>query len=294
MKNKKLIFLILLPIYYHRSETRGVNSDLVRKYFENRQQFVDSELNQSFGNEIELNYNEILANETIMKFKESEYALGLTNPELFNPSRHLFNVLDKIKSSKLFKVIQKMPKGGILHIHRKAMCSADCMVSLTYSENLWQQTKNASNEILSFKISQDIPIEESDGNSSLGIIWRLVSDVRSQTGPALYDKYVRTLFTLFDGTDHQNAESVNEQWLRLEKAFSIAGTFLSYGPVHKVYFKKCLAEMLADGVQYLEFRGNLRVSFCRFPSEAIIFGNKKSNSCFYFRQFLEALRFVGK
>lgn len=82
-----------------------------------RKELLNSELKISFGHDIKLDANELRANKIIMDAKEMELKNGLKNPFDFNPSHHLFEVLNSTKQSKLFKIIQQMPKGGILHIH---------------------------------------------------------------------------------------------------------------------------------------------------------------------------------
>lgn len=78
-------------------------------YFKDREDLINYELNMSYGADIILNDNEQRANKIIMDAKETEYSI--TNPYTYNPSRHIFEVFDKIKQSKLFQIIQKMPKG---------------------------------------------------------------------------------------------------------------------------------------------------------------------------------------
>lgn len=90
---------------------------IVNGYYKKRNDLLTVEINSSFGHDITLNENELRANKIIMAAKEIELKDGIQHPLHFNPSRHLFEVLDKIKHSKLFKLIQKMPKGGVLHIH---------------------------------------------------------------------------------------------------------------------------------------------------------------------------------
>lgn len=92
---------------------RSVVADFNKK----RKELLNSELKLSFGHDVKLNANELRANKIIMDAKEIELKNGLENPFHFNPSRHFFEVLNATKQSKLFKMIQKMPKGGILHIH---------------------------------------------------------------------------------------------------------------------------------------------------------------------------------
>lgn len=234
-------------------------------YYKDRKQFIDDEIDQSFGMDTKLNEMEKLANNIIMNAKEAEYQTGFLHPYLFNPSRHIFEVLGAIKQSKLFQIIQRMPKGGILHAHDMALCSTDFVVSLTYWPHLWQRTTTDNNKIREFKFSHQQPsIEQwqSINNTTDDrdkMIWRLVSDVRAEIGSSKYDDYVRTLFTLFNKNVNPKIQfrDINDVWNRFLNIFKYIGPIVTYAPAWKEYYKHAMKEMLNDGVQYLEFRGIL-------------------------------------
>lgn len=247
-----------------------ISRQSIADYYKDRKQFIDDEIDQSFGMDIKLSENEKLANNIIMNAKEAEYQTGLLNPYSFNPSRHIFEVLGAIKQSKLFQIIQQMPKGAILHAHDTALCSTDFVVSLTYWPQLWQRTASNNNEILEFKFSRQQPSTEQwqvtnstiavgDNGNHAKMVWRLVSDVRAEIGPSKYDEYVRTLFTLFNKNVNPKIQfrDINDVWDRFMNIFAYLGPIVTYVPAWKAYYKQAMKEMLADGVQYLEFRGLL-------------------------------------
>lgn len=232
----------------------------LQDYYRDRKDLLNYEVEASFGADIKLTENEELANKIIMQAKEDEFRTGFLRPFLFNPARHIFEVLDVIKQSKLFQIIQKMPKGGILHAHDMALCSANYVVSLTYWPNLWQRTSSKSNQIEEFVFSRDQPknpdINQNDNSDST---WCLVEDARNEMGASNYDEHIRTLFTLFDKNINPRIQfsDINEVWKRLMGIFGKVAPILTYAPAWKEYYKNALKEMLDDGVQYLEFRGIL-------------------------------------
>lgn len=229
-------------------------------YYRDREDFLNFEIESSFGSDIKLNENESLANEIIMKAKADELNAGFLQPHLFNPARHIFEVLDVIKQSKLFQFIQKMPKGGILHAHDTALCSADFVVSLTYWPHLWQRTTNNSNDndIVEFVFSRGQPSNQ-NANESDGTVWRLVKDVRIERGAPIYDQQIRSMFTLFDKNVNPRIQftDINDVWNHFMRLFIKSQPIISFVPAWKAYYKNALKEMQEDGVQYLEFRGTL-------------------------------------
>lgn len=229
------------------------------EFIKSRNQFIDDENEKGFGMDIKLNEKEFIANKIIMIAKSEEISIGFQDPDLFNPSRHIFDIMEKIKQSKLFKIIQRMPKGGILHIHNSAMCSIDFVVSLTHEPHLWQRSIPNSDEILEFKFSRQQPTVKKNVNNSPMGEWRLVSTVREEMGSSANDRNVRNLFTLYDRKTDPRTKNVNQLWKRFESIFSLVKGILTYVPVHKKYYIQAMKEMLADSVQYMEFRGSLQL-----------------------------------
>lgn len=222
-------------------------------YMNQRRILLKEEFNSSFESDVTLTNNERLANEIIMRAKSKEVSEGHANPYSFNPSRHIFEVLQNVKNSDLFKILEKMPKGGVLHSHDTALCSADYLVTLTYWPNLWQCTRNRT--ITQFYFSRARPAPETGVNCT----WTLVAEERQQQGVAKYDEYVRTFFTLFDKDVHPKVQysDINDVWQAMMAIFMRVTPLLGYAPVWKAYYKQALREMYADNVQYLEFRSTL-------------------------------------
>lgn len=227
-------------------------------YLAKRTQFINNEFEYGFGSDIQLNENEQRANAIIMAAKESEYANGISAPDTFHPSRHIFNTFTTIKQSQLFQIIQKMPKGGVLHAHGSALCSADYIVSLTYWPHLWQFSHANGTDIRMFLFSLTQPNTSVRGDGQH--VWSRVNEVRHEMGTSKFDKYIRTLFTLYDANVQNPAiqfNDVNAVWEKFLDLFLLVQKLLTYEPIWKAYYKQALKEMLDDGVQYLEIRSAL-------------------------------------
>lgn len=143
--------------------------------------------------------------------------------------------------------------GGILHAHDLAICSADYVVNLTYTENLWQRTTADSKKVQDFIFSRQPPKGANDSE------WRLVKEVRQEMGASQYDQEIRKLFTLFDVTVDPRTQfkDINSVWTQFMNIFMRLTPMMTYVPLWKAYYKQALAEMQQDGVQYLELRGTL-------------------------------------
>lgn len=220
-----------------------------------RNAFFNYEESRALGYDLELSSRELKANETIMKAKLTEYKEGEIAPYLFKPSQHIFHVLAAINKTELFQLLQRMPKGAVLHAHDTALCSTKSIIELTYYDNLWicQQAGDLSAAALRFAKEKPDALTESNCD------WSLLSEVRENYGADKVDDYLAERLTLYPTTDFQD---INAAWSRFMQIFQLLDGLLMYAPVWGDYYYKALQEFYADGVQYLEFRSTLpTVSF---------------------------------
>jgi adenosine deaminase CECR1 len=220
------------------------------EYSRQREELITRQQARGLGHDLQLSEAELQANDVIMSYKTDELNEGFENPFLFVPSRNMFMMLDKIRESKLFKVLQKMPKGGILHAHDTALCSTEFVVSLTARDNLWQ-CGELGGDLPQFLFSATIPATVG------GCTWERVSSIRMRMGDSNYDREVRKLFTMYTGDPTHRFEDINFAWSRFMNIFGALDKIVTYAPVWKDYYYQALKEMYDDGVLYLEFRGTL-------------------------------------
>lgn len=231
-----------------------------------RKRFITEESDRALGSDIYLNENELKANKIIMAAKNKEIQIGFNNPYNFTPSRHLFEVLTQINQSDLFKIIKKMPKGGMLHAHDTALCSTDYVVSITYRDHLWQCYNLTNVNHIQFLFSREQPTDIPDDFSE----WTLVADERLKVGNEVYDKKIRKLFTLFTDDPINAFKDINDVWSRFMHIFMAVDPLITYVPVWQDYYRNALKELYADGVQYLEFRGTLPMVSAKFTNFIIL------------------------
>ncbi|GAB0096220.1 Adenosine deaminase [Sergentomyia squamirostris] len=220
------------------------------QYLDQRSDYFKFDDESSVGSDISLSANEKIVNKHLMKLKNAEIEKGIQDPASFIPWNHFFNVLDRINSSELYKIIQKMPKGGILHAHDTALCSTDYVISLTYKENLWQ-CKNTKTKSLEFKFSREAPASVDNKK------WTRVADVRAEMGEEIYNSQLRSHFSLYNTDPINHNRDMNSIWNQFMDIFGASDGLLMYAPVWREYYKRFLTEMMNDGVQYLELRGTL-------------------------------------
>ncbi|KAM4733629.1 adenosine deaminase 2-A [Anableps anableps] len=171
----------------------------------------------------------------------------------FPPALHFFSARRLIQTSPVFGLLQKMPKGGALHVHDFSMVDVEWLVkNATYRPHCYMcSTDDAS---VRFTFSSRWP-RRLPGCSP----WVLLENLRSKMVNATeLDNSIRANLTLFTDRDPEAAfPSQDAVWGRFEEAFRAVWGLVTYAPVFRDYYYQGLTQLYADNVMYLELRALL-------------------------------------
>ncbi|CAH0402696.1 unnamed protein product [Chilo suppressalis] len=236
-------------VYFLLVVSCAVSKTEYENVLDERNDFIQRELDMMLGNDITLSDNELKANEIIMDLKCKELDFGFQSPHIFNLSKHFFEYKDAVKESALYKIIQKMPKGAILHAHDTGLLSPDYVLNITYMENLYVCFEEDTMQLL---FSDNIPKE------SCGTKWQLMHDARySSVDVEEFDAELRKYFTIVIDDPHEIYTDINVVWSRFQQYFITTGSMFSYKPVWEQYFYDTLKAVREDNIMYMEIRSVL-------------------------------------
>jgi adenosine deaminase CECR1 len=89
------------------------------------------------GGNIYLTPREHAADEILLRMKEEAVQKGIKDSLNYAPSLHFFRAKQIIDKDPLYEVIQKVPKGAVLHLHNSAGVSSEWVIkNLTYRDDL--------------------------------------------------------------------------------------------------------------------------------------------------------------
>lgn len=225
------------------------NNNYVNKdqYIKNRNELINVDRSRSLGYDIMLTERELEANNIIMTIKHEEMDRGFVDPHNYTPSHHIFNRFDQISNSKLFQILKKLPKGGILHTHDGELLNSQFFVEITYRDNVWECRNSSTSSFLKFSLLQ--PVVEPNCK------WLSVKDERDRLGNKTYDSLIIKNFDFYTENPYVEYPNNDVAWVKFFQIFKSYEGLLSYRPVWEEYFRKALKGILADGVQYVEIRG---------------------------------------
>ena len=119
----------------------------VEEFMEERKEVLREENHNFLGSDLELTELETSVNFKIQALKTSELNLAFLEDDL-PASQSFFQSKAKIEESKVFKFIQEMPKGGVMHVHEFAITSSDWVIqNITYRDNLYMCINQDSNNL---------------------------------------------------------------------------------------------------------------------------------------------------
>lgn len=163
------------------------------------------------------------------------------------PSRNFLEVISEIEKSEVFKILRKMPKGAVLHVHESSFGSLDYKLNnVSYRENLYVCDQDDNLQLKFF----DNPDETCN--------WQLLSKIRQDTdqADAINDRIRRSL-TMITENPKSDYDTVDKAWEKFNSIFSFMHSWLSYRPVFEDVFYHALQELYEDNVMYVEVRSGL-------------------------------------
>ncbi len=259
IRSCSLLTILLTTSLYAAAGTPSTELT-AENYLQRRGELIERANNESFENSLKLSRDEELVNQRLNKLKKRVYEqcdldikLGSNmtdNPEkVFWPAQPFFKVRDKISSDKaygeLFRFIQAMPKGAILHLHPSAMGNFSWMIDkYLNSPNAYFSTGGIdfSNYTLTprckFKISKTNP----EGN------WTKLASVK-------FDRErLRAALLKFLIINESNYYPPHN-WPLFQQIFASFWDILEAEEICYPYNLNAITEMLEkDNVNHVEFR----------------------------------------
>ncbi|GAB0100750.1 Adenosine deaminase [Sergentomyia squamirostris] len=187
---------------------------------------------------------ELAADDIVRKHKMREIEAGLRNSKDFLAGQHFFRVKEKIEQSEVFKLIQLMPKGALLHAHNTAMVSSDWLIkNATYRPGLIIFTDQKNITRFTFKIP----------NSNQE--WNYVSDLRNASkNVTAFDEWLETKINLYTPNPEIDYPDIDTVWTAFQNMFTTTSELITFRPVFVDYHRQILKELSDDNVMYVELR----------------------------------------
>ncbi|XP_069019694.1 adenosine deaminase 2-A isoform X1 [Embiotoca jacksoni] len=213
-----------------------------------REALIRLESSMQTGGRVALTDAERRLDTRLLKMKEKEILRAD-----FPPAMHFFKARHLIRASPIFSLLQKMPKGGALHVHDFSMVDVEWLVKdATYRPHCYVCFTDSQSIRFIFSCRWPKPLPRCSQ-------WSLLENLRAKMGNATdLDDSITANLTLFTDRDPEAAyPSQDAVWDRFEEAFRAAWGLVTYAPVFRDYYYQGLRQFYTDNVVYLELRALL-------------------------------------
>ncbi|CAB0040585.1 unnamed protein product [Trichogramma brassicae] len=217
-------------------------------YLKERERLIDAERKLRFGHDVDLTSDEMKANECLMRAKTAEIHNAFRHPEDFLPAQNFLLAREKIKLSRVFEILRKMPKGGLFHAHGLSILSIDKVLEYTRLPNLYVCVSGHS---LLFRFSRSRPASDDRCRA-----WASMEEQRRKN-PNLDEELKRKLRLNPATTTSRDVGHADRVWKYFSSLFHAIGGIANYKLVYEKFMYEALQELYDDNIMFLELRNAL-------------------------------------
>ncbi|KAF9532145.1 hypothetical protein CPB83DRAFT_659430 [Crepidotus variabilis] len=176
-----------------------------------------------------------------------------------------------IEKTRLFKILSKMPKGGLLHAHLDATVDTEYLYRLAFKYPIMHirviAPLSASTLVTNPPEFRALPKAERTNGTSLAHAayeagsWVPLTNARESFpkemgGPEGFDKWVIGSLTINPSEAYGTHNTVEKIWQKFRSTFFTATGLIRFTPIFAEYIKEFLRSSIADGILYVEPRVN--------------------------------------
>ncbi|XP_076589996.1 adenosine deaminase 2-A isoform X2 [Chaetodon auriga] len=213
-----------------------------------REALIKQEASMQTGGQMVLTDAEQQLDALLFKMKQEEIMRAD-----FPPAMHFFQARTLIRTSPIFSLLQKMPKGGALHVHDLSMTSVEWLVKNgTYRPHCYMCYTDSQS--IRFIFSSQWPKALPRCSP-----WILLENLRAKlVNTTDLDNSIMSNLTVFTDQDPETVYPTQDViWDTFEEAFLAMWGLVTYAPVFRDYYYQGLTEFYTDNVMYLELRALL-------------------------------------
>lgn len=172
----------------------------------------------------------------------------------------------RLETTRLWRIVQKMPKGSLLHAHLDAMVDFEFLFDVMLKE---PGMHFAADEPLSNKhalatsgVHFRFRIAETSGKpvwdeSYVPGEFRLLTraaDEFPNGGRAGFLKWLKGRCTISLTDSVEQHHGIDAIWRKFADCFTVTNTIIHYEPILRAFLRRLMCQLLADGVYWVEVR----------------------------------------
>jgi adenosine deaminase CECR1 len=195
-----------------------------------------------------------------------EEDLARASEQSIFPGMMFMMAKDRMEGTKLWRIVRRMPKGALLHAHLDAMVDFDFVLDqllqmpgmhMSSSQSLDTETAR-EDAALQFRYRAKERTEGSVWDPAYKpdtfILLTKVADDYPHGGRQGFLRWLKSRCTLSLTDSHQQHHGVDAIWKKFGKCFAVVATMIHYEPMFRVFLRRLMSQLKADGVNWVELR----------------------------------------
>ncbi|KAI1389761.1 Metallo-dependent hydrolase [Hypoxylon trugodes] len=186
---------------------------------------------------------------------------------------------ERMESTKLWKIVRRMPKGALLHAHLDAMVDFDHLFQKLFAtpgmhlaaDQPLTTAKAKEVAKLTFRFFKKTRTEgniwSADYKEETPILLTQVADAFPGGGKAGFLKwlYGRCAISQTDAVSQHHG--VDHIWQKFQKCFRVVGSIIHYEPMFRAFLRRLMSLLKADGINWCEMRFSWAMDYYTEGSE---------------------------
>ncbi|OTA84042.1 hypothetical protein M434DRAFT_400537 [Hypoxylon sp. CO27-5] len=186
---------------------------------------------------------------------------------------------ERMESTRLWKIIRKMPKGALLHAHLDAMVDFNYLFDVLFAtpgihlaaDQPLTSTKSREAAKLTFRFFNKARTEgniwSQDYKEETYILLTQVADTFPDSGKAGFLQWLYGRCTISRTDAVSQHHGVDHIWQKFYKCFRVVGSMIHYEPIFRMFLRRLMTLLKADGINWCEIRFSWALDYYKQDSE---------------------------
>ncbi|KAJ5379813.1 uncharacterized protein N7496_002241 [Penicillium cataractarum] len=190
--------------------------------------------------------------------------------EILYPGVMFHHAKGRMEKTNLWKIVEKMPKGSLLHAHMDAMFDIDFLIDQAFSTpgihilapNPLISPRDFEKAPVFFQFSSQSTAESEKKTNIWAEGYEPSSLIPIQTaassfpngGETGFREWLRSRCMLMPEHSYHHHHGVDAIWAIFTTTFPVINSILMYEPIFRACFRRMLGQLAADGIRYVELR----------------------------------------
>lgn len=184
----------------------------------------------------------------------------------FYPGMMFMLAKDRMEGTKLWDIVRRMPKGALLHAHMDAMVNFDFILAellkmpgmhMSAEQPLTSPDAMENAELVFRYRAQehtDTDVWKDGYEANKFELLTKVADEFPEGGREGFLNWLKSRCTLHLSDSHEQHHGVDAIWHKFVKCFVVVGSIIHYEPMWRIFLRRLMSVLKADGVSWAELR----------------------------------------